>query len=240
MTKVVISQSMYFPWPGLLEQIVLADKYVFYDDVDFVRKSFTNRVQIKTQAGQSWITVPVQDFKQGQKIDEVKIDYTQEWQKKHYESFRHSYAKTPYIKDALDILDEAFSHNHKHISDLAAHSIRSLVSYFELGEEKSFLLSKDLGVPGASTQRLLDIVKKLEGNIYITGHGAKNYLDHSLFDEQLIDVRYMEYKCIPYSQKHGDFIPYVSSLDLIANCGKDGKKVLSSGTVSWKEALLSG
>ena len=80
-------------------------------------------------------------------------------------------------------------------------------------------------------------MQRLKGTTYITGHGAARYLDHSLFLESGIDVQYMEYHKTPYPQLHGAFTPYVTSLDLVANCGSDGIHYIRSGTVGWKEFL---
>ena len=65
--KVVISQPMFFPWVGFLEQMRLADVYVHYDDVQFSKGSFTNRVQIKTPEGFIWLTAPLRNLRAGRK-----------------------------------------------------------------------------------------------------------------------------------------------------------------------------
>ena len=73
------------------------------------------------------------------------------------------------------------------------------------------------------------------GTKYITGHGARNYLDHTLFENAGIAVDYMRYEYIPYPQLHGPFTPYVTSLDLIANCGKRGSAIIRSTAVDWRQ-----
>jgi hypothetical protein len=97
--------------------------------------------------------------------------------------------------------------------------------------------SNALGIDGASSSRVLDIVLALGGRRYITGHGARNYLDHGLFEEAGVRVEYMDYQRLPYPQQHGQFTPYVSVLDLIANCGPEGRKFICSGSVYWKEFI---
>ena len=81
------------------------------------------------------------------------------------------------------------------------------------------------------------LVKELDGETYITGHGARNYLDHELFEEAGVRVEYMKYNQTEYRQLHGAFTPFVSILDLIANEGKDGRRVISSSSVYWKEFM---
>ena len=86
---------------------------------------------------------------------------------------------------------------------------------------------------------MLEVVRRLEGSVYLTAQGARNYLDHEAFAAAGVDVEYMRYACQPYPQQHGEFIPYVSGLDLLANRGPEGRAVFVSSTVPWKEFLAS-
>ena len=72
---------------------------------------------------------------------------------------------------------------------------------------------------------------------YVTGLGARNYLDHQLFEDAGIRVEYMCYEKAIYPQLHGEFTPHVSILDLIANTGKEGVENIRSGTTYWKNYL---
>jgi hypothetical protein len=81
------------------------------------------------------------------------------------------------------------------------------------------------------------MVVSLGGSRYLTGHGAKNYLEHDLFEQGGVSVEYLNYEKTPYPQLHGDFTPFVSSLDLIANVGRAGVDRIRSGTVPWRQFL---
>lgn len=97
-----------------------------------------------------------------------------------------------------------------------------------------FVRSSDLPVAGASGQRVLDIVRYFEGSVYVTGHGAKRYLDAEAFEDAGVEVRYMDYACQPYPQRHGEFTPFVSALDLLANTGPHAGSYLDPRTVDWR------
>lgn len=232
--QVVVSQSMYFPWIGLLEQIRLAEVFVHYDDVQYTR-GFYNRVQVKTGQGSKWITVPLRDQHRGQKIDEVHVDDRSDWRTQHRNVLKHAYLKAPFRDEMLALVDSVFSQPAMTLADVSRASIMALSGYFGLTRNCRFVASSSLGIEGISSRRLHDLVKFLDGTIYITGHGARNYLDHMLFERSGIAVRYMRYQCIPYPQLHGEFTPYVTALDLVANCGRDGVHVIRSSTVDWKE-----
>ncbi|WP_275788473.1 WbqC family protein [Pararhizobium gei] len=230
---IVISQSMYFPWVGLLEQIRLADIFVHYDDVQYSKGSFTNRVQVKGANGVGWMTLPLRDYHFGQHIDQVMLDDRTDWRGKHREILRQAYRKAPFRDDMLALVDGVFSLEVRSVADISRHSMLALAGYF--GLEPQFLSAGDLPVPGSSSERVCDIVSYLKGSSYVTGHGARNYLNHSLFEDRGISVDYMRYQCTPYPQLNGDFTPYVTALDLVANCGADGAKYIHSGTIGWKE-----
>jgi hypothetical protein len=218
----------------MLEQIKLADVFVHYDDVQFSRGSFTNRVQIKTDNGIRWLTLPLKDFHLGQRIDEVLIDDRADWKSRHRDILRQAYGKAPYVKDMLALVDDVFARDTATVADVARNSMLALAAYFGLNRP-IFVSSDRLVIGGASSERVYDITAHLEGTVYITGHGARNYLDHDLFGQNGIAVRYMNYERTPYPQLHGAFTPYVTALDLVANCGAEGAKLVHSGTVDWRE-----
>ena len=227
--SIVISQSMYFPWCGLLNQIKYADFFVHYDDVQFAR-GFLNRVQAKTSNGLTWLTVPLQNKRRGQKINECIIDYSQDWRTKHREILRNSYIKTPYLKMMLEIFDSVVSKEHKTLDQLSRESIHVLASAFEIKDTK-FINSSDLSIGGKSSERLLNIVKFLKGDRYITGHGALNYLDKKIFDRNNIEIKLIKYKIAEWNQPFGEFTPYVTSLDCLANMGYAAKDCLQSSLI---------
>jgi hypothetical protein len=233
--NVVISQPMYFPWVGMLEQARLADHFVFYDDVQFSKGSFANRVQIKTAAGMKWLTVPIHGLSLGQRIQDVQIDARKDWRRQHLDMLRQAYADAPYLKDMLRLVKEVFDTNPKSIGELSRLSMMILCDYFGLKNREFFQGIQDLGILGAGSERVLQIVLHLGGDTYITGHGARNYLDHEAFERVGVGVRYMNYCCSRYQQLHGEFTPYVSALDLVANCGTEGEKLIRSTTINWKD-----
>lgn len=233
----VISQSMYFPWVGLLEQIRIADVFVHYDDVQFSKGGFTNRVQIKTEKGSRWMTVPMKGLRLGQAINEVTLDESRDWRAEHQEMLFEAYQGAAFRDEMLSLVQRVHERQTRNLADLAKASIIELATYFGLCETTRFVDIEDLGILGASSQRVHDTVKILDGDKYVTGHGARHYLDHQLLEKSSIAVEYMAYKCIPYRQLHGAFTPYVTALDLVANCGKDGKSIIRSESIGWKEFL---
>lgn len=235
-TKVVISQSMYFPWVGLLEQVRLSNIFIHYDDVQFTR-GFYNRVQIKTSDGIKWLTVPLRDLHRGQQINQVVTDDRTDWRSRHRDLLRQAYLKAPYRDDMLELVDTVFNKPLSTLSDISRESIHALIRYFDLIEERQFFNSVDFKIDGSSSKRLLNLSLAAGAKVYLTGHGARNYLEHELFEKAGLTVFYMNYELVPYPQLHGDFNPYVTALDLVANMGKEGATVICSNALNWRKFL---
>jgi hypothetical protein len=236
MKRVVISQPMYFPWVGMFEQIRLADVYVHYDDVQFAR-GFMNRVQAKTADGWMWLTVPRVDASRGQLLKDIAVKDDEGWQRSHLTILEQAYKGAPHRDEMLELARSVLGLGVEMLADLAIASMDSCCEYFGLAPAQRFARSSELGIEGRGWSRLLAIVKRLGGDVYVTGHGARNYLDHEAFEREGVRVEYMDYRMRPYPQLHGEFNPYVSILDLVANRGRDGREVICSGTVPWREFL---
>jgi hypothetical protein len=237
MKKIVISQPMLFPWVGMFEQIFLADTFVFYDDVQFSKGSFTNRVQLKSTEGTEWMTLPLYRFKLGQKINEVAVNNEKNWQEKHIDQLRRLYEHTPYYGDMISLVESVYAIPKVSLSEISILSMEAICKYFDFHNNKQFMRSSNMGIDGSSSKRVLDVVLSLDGSTYITGHGAKKYLDHDLFEKNNVSVEYMDYQMKHYSQLNGEFTPYVSILDLIANMGRNGSDCIVSKTKYWRDFI---
>jgi hypothetical protein len=230
---------MFFPWVGLFEQIRLADVHVHYDDVQFSKGHFVNRVQVKTAQGSRWLTVPLRELHLGQRINEVCLDDAQPWRQRHLALLSQAYRDAPFLGVMLKLVGDVYEQRVRSLADLAIASMEAVCRFLRLAAHAEFLRSSALGVPGTSSRRVLDIVRHVGGDVYITGHGARNYLDHDLFEANGIRVEYIDYQKRPYPQLHGEFTPFVSILDLIANEGTAGREVMVSPTVYWKDFLAT-
>jgi hypothetical protein len=224
---------MFLPWVGLFEQVRLSDVFIHYDDVQLPQgRSFMSRVQLKSSNGVSWLTAPVDHAHSGKLLNEVVLFNQEDWRSKHLKTIRHAYAKAEHFELMFEIAEKIYSHPSDHLSEFNINAIELIARW--LGLSPAFMRSSEMGVGGASTQRLVDLCKLVNCDTYVTGHGALKYLEHEKFEEVGISVRYMDYKKTAYQQRHGEFTPYVSILDAIANCGEQARELLCSDTIYWR------
>ena len=225
---------MYIPWAGLFDQIKNCNIFVHYDDVQLPQgRSFCSRVQVKINERIYWLSIPLIKSSRGL-IKDVIIDNSKEWQQDHINKLKESLPRAEFYNDIVSILTEAYELNFDNLSDLNIFLIEKITSYLNI--KVQFFRSSQFDLATNSSQKLLDLCKIFNADDYITGHGAKNYLDHKLFDNHGIKVKYMDYNIIPYYQD-GQFIPYVTILDLVAKHGIDSIKYLKSQTLYWKDFI---
>lgn len=234
--KVVISQPFYLPWPGLFDQLRLADLFIHYDDVQLPQgRSFCTRVQLQEKHGISWLSVPIIGQSRGL-IHEAQIDNSQRWQVRHLSKIKNALNHGPYYSDAEGLIQEILNHTPSSLAELNISLVERISKY--LGLSTPFLRASKLGVTSQSSERLLELCLLNKATQYITGHGAKNYLDHELFEKNNIEIYYMNYQIQPYDRLlYGEFTPYVTILDLIAHTGPNAINHLQSATVPWRKFL---
>jgi hypothetical protein len=234
----VVSQPMFLPWVGLFEQVRLADVFIHYDDVQLPQgRSFMSRVQLKSANGVSWLTVPIDHTKSGKLLNEVVLLKAEEWRTKHLRTIRHAYAKRPYFDLMFELVENIYSQPTDHLAEFNINAIEQIAQW--LGLAPQFMRSSAMGVEGASTERLVDLCEAVNCDVYVTGHGALNYLNHQQFEDKGISVRYMDYRKVLYEQGHGEFTPFVSILDAIANCGERTRDLLGSEAIYWRQFNVS-
>lgn len=232
--KVVIQQPLFLPWYGFIDLVKKSDIFVFYDDVQLPTKSsFINRVQIKTPNGVSWFSPSID--RRYPRHNNINNSYylDNNWRENHLKTLERFYKKSKFFKEMMDLSTDIYNNLDNNIASFNQYCCIKLLKYFNY--EGDILKSSQLGIKGKKTARLVDICKELKCNHYITAHGAKNYLDYEMFENNFIKVSYIDYKCKEWTQFYGDFTPFVTVLDLIAHEGKNSINYLQSGIVGWRE-----
>ncbi|MCI0411075.1 MAG: WbqC family protein, partial [Acidobacteria bacterium] len=223
--KVAILQPSYLPWLGYFDQMRRVDVFVHYDDVQYDRDSWRNRNRIRTQQGWQWLTVPVRlGGRFGSSICEVEVDNRSDWARKHLLSLEQAYARARYVKQYLPRLESILSRKWERLVELNLALTAELAS--TLGLRAETRRSSGLQSRGSRTERLVAICRELGATHYLTGDAAKSYLDEPAFAQAGITVEYQSYRHPAYPQLHGGFIPYLSVVDLIFNCGPESLPML--------------
>lgn len=219
--RVAILQSNYIPWKGYFDIIAAVDAFIVYDCVQYTKNDWRNRNQIKTAQGKSWLTVPVRQRSLDQTIEQTEIADPACF-RKHWNTFRQSYAKAPHIGYCSEALEPVF----RELADarlLAQANVRLIRAVCDmLGIRTPILDAGEFALEGDRNERLVGLCRQAGATSYLSGSAAKAYLDESVFAREGIAVEWMSYEGYrEYAQPHPPFDHYVSVLDLVASTGPD-------------------
>jgi hypothetical protein len=197
------------------------DEFILYDDMQYTRRDWRNRNQIKTPQGIQWLTVPVRvKGKYDQKIRDTLIDGSS-WAISHWKALEQNYRRAPHFDEVSLWLKPLYLENsYTHISQLNRRLIEGVCHY--LGIKTIISNSWDYLLINGKTERLADLCKQAGGTEYISGPSAKDYVEECIFSDMNIKLSWFNYAGYPqYPQLWGEFSHGVSILDLLFNCGKD-------------------
>lgn len=219
MRKVAILQSNYIPWKGYFDLIAAVDEFILYDDMQYTRRDWRNRNLIKTPQGTQWLTVPVRaKGKYHQTIRETELDGTS-WAADHWKALAQNYRRAPHFAEVAAWLEPIYLEAFEHLSALNRRLIEAVCAY--VGIDTRISNSWDYSLPEGKTERLASLCAQAGGGEYISGPAAREYVDEKVFTDQDIKLTWFDYADYPaYPQLWGDFVPSVSVLDLLFNCGK--------------------
>jgi hypothetical protein len=230
---VVISQPTYLPWLGYFRIMKDADVYVFLDNVQFEPRSWQCRNRIKIAKDSIFITVPTHHYKEC-RIRDVEIDDSKPWRRQHWNAIRTSYGKAPYFKNHAPFFKSVYERKWPKLALLNVELIRYVASQLDL--PPTFVLASKLEVTGKRTELLLNICEMFGAQRYLSSIGAYEYMKKDcaaeLFREKSIKVEFLRFSSPTYPQLFGEFIPNLSVIDCLFNCGPDSARVMSNEDVA--------
>lgn len=209
---VAIHQPHYLPWLGYLEKMAQADLFIVLDHVQFERGNYQNRTQVRVNGAAHWLTVPVVQRSQKERIDEKLIDTRQDWEATHYETLRRAYGQA-----AVAPLRSIYEMPWERLVDLNDAMLRYLRA--ALGVHTPLIYSSTLGVSGSKSELVLDLCKEVNADALLVGlGGSRQYLDRAAFAAAGIELVFQEFKHPVYPQRGpAPFIPGLSAVDFLFN-----------------------
>jgi len=227
MKKVAILQSNYIPWKGYFDMIASVDEFIIYDDMQYTRRDWRNRNQIKTPQGVQWLTVPVQvKGRYEQKIRETLIEASSGWAQAHWKTLEQNYRRAACFDEVATWLRPIYLEaEHEYLSQLNRTLLEEVCRY--LGIHTRLTWSSDYELVDGKTERLADLCAQAGGTTYVSGPSAKDYIDEAVFNAHSIGLEWFDYTGYPeYPQQWGEFTHGVTILDLLFNCGRTSSQYM--------------
>jgi hypothetical protein len=198
--KVGIHQPNFMPWFGYFKKIKDCDTFVFLDDVKCSKNSFFNRNRFSTGSKLDnffWLTCPVNKKNYKMNICEVFVD--KNFIKKHKRHFEMRHSKTKeidFLNRILSVYDKYLNFDSQEIplSEFNIEICKITCDALEISKNTKFVKSSNLNISNRSSfnkqSLVIEIVKMVEGDTYLSGQGAKSYQKEVDFKEENISLEY--------------------------------------------------
>jgi len=225
-------QPNYLPYIGFFHKVSLSETFIIVDLVQYVKRGpfgWINRNRIRTSQGWIWLTVPVKTSgKFYQSIMETEIDNSTDWARKHLKSIERNYQKTPYFNEYFEPLQDIYRKQWGWLAELNEAIIRYIIN--ALGMKVKIIRASQLGLdyklPGADnknnssgTDLIIQICRKVNSDSYLHGKHGQDYVDGNKMNQSGVLSYFQDFHHPIYQQSHKPFMPEMSVIDLLFNCG---------------------
>ena len=231
-------QPVYLPWLGLFHKIALADHFVSLNQVQYQVNDWNNRNKIRTSTGDIWLSVPVKHRNHlNLSYEDILIDNARPWRRKHWKSICQNYKAAPCFKKYADYFEDCYSRDWQTLLDLN----ESMLVWFlkTLGIDVPISSARAMELQGQKSDLLLDMCVKKRADVFIFGAQGRDYADKDSFAKAGVLPLFQSYRHPVYRQLHGEFMPNLSIIDLLFNCGEDSLEILMSGNLGKADLLTS-
>jgi hypothetical protein len=225
--KIGIHQPDFLPWTGFFNKYLLSDKFVFLDDAQFSKggSDWTNRTLVSNNGNPKWITLPVgRNYSGVRLVNEIFISNPLQNKIEILRTIEGLYRNHTYFPEIYEFLKMTINLEDDSLAVYNHNLIQAIIDLLRLPTKEKFFSSK-LMCEKKGNERLVEIIKKLNGNLYLSGEGGKNYIKVETMESQEIELHWINYKQPQYVQLGSlNFIPGLSILDNLMNLGIEGTK----------------
>lgn len=218
MKRIAIMQPYFFPYLGYWQLINAVDKFVIYDDVNYITRGWVNRNKILVNGQAHYITVPVKNASQNRLITEIELHPESAWRLKLNKTISLNYKKSPFFSSVYPVLEKIIAFPSENLTGYLSHQLQTLATQMAIDTEFVHSDAYANNVLSGSA-RILDICKRENASTYINAPGGKSLYDPTIFASQGIELRFLKMRAIAYPQRGAIFLPNLSIVDVLMENG---------------------
>ena len=207
-----IMQPYFMPYIGYWQLMAAVDKYVIYDDVNFIKKGWINRNNILINGSKQLFSISLEGVSQNKLINEIQIadDFV-----KLRKTISMAYSKAPYYEETMELLDQIFTFESKNLAKFLENSIRLVADY--LGFDTEIILSSDVEKDNSlrGQEKILEICKNLNADVYYNAIGGQELYHKDDFDALGVDLKFVQSEITAYKQLKNEFVGGLSIIDVL-------------------------
>ena len=222
--KIGIMQPYFLPYIGYWQLLNAVDKYVIYDDVNYIKRGWINRNKILINKEAKYFNVKLNGASQNKLINEVEVSLDEVYQKKLLKTVEENYKKASFFTEVFPLIQRIVENKETNLAKYLEYSIREICSYLDIKtellissnlEKNNFLKGKD---------KVIEICKKLGGSEYYNAIGGQELYSFEEFKSNGIELKFLKTEEINYQQFSNEFVPYLSILDVMMFNSKEKVK----------------
>ena len=210
-----VMQPYFLPYIGYFQLLHAVDKFVLYDDVNFINKGWINRNNLLNGSAAQLFTIPLKGASQNRLIRDIEITDDTAWKKKLLKTIEQAYRKAPYFDGVFTLLDELINTPERNIGGLATSSLKSVAAYLGINtpivDSSAIYDNNQL----KAQERILDICRKEHADHYINPIGGMEIYSRELFETSGVKLNFIKSKSITYPQFKNEFVPNLSIVDVL-------------------------
>lgn len=205
-------QPYFFPYIGYFQLINAVDKFVIYDDVNFIKGGWINRNRILLNDAAFMVNIPMIGASSFKRINEIYIGKNKE---KILSTIQQAYKKAPYYNIIYPLMSEIITHDNDNLALFITNSIIKVSEYLQINTE--IILSSDIKKNNElkAQEKVMAICKELGATLYLNAIGGQELYSKDKFAENGMTLNFIKTRPIIYSQYKNQFIPWLSIIDVL-------------------------
>lgn len=215
-------QPYLFPYIGYFQLIKAVDKYIIYDDVNYIQRGWINRNRMLINGKAQFFTVPCNKSSQNKLINEIAVDLDHKTQKKLLMTFEHHYKKAPMFREVIGLISSAFNFEDRNLSNFLFNSVKLVCNYLNI--KTPILKSSEnhsLNQGMTKADRLIDITIAEGADEYINAIGGQKLYNKEYFSSKGVHLGFLQTEAVEYNQFGNNFVPDLSIIDVMMFNTKD-------------------
>ena len=210
-------QPYFFPYLGYWQMIHAVDKYVIFDDVNYIKRGWIARNRIKANGQAIRFGIAVRKVSQNRLITEHERMSSPEEAGKLLHELDMAYHKAPYYDQVMPLMERILGNTETNLADYLSYEIMQVCDY--LGISTPILRSSRMEYDhsGNGQDKILDLCKVTGSDSYVNAIGGRELYDHDRFRREGVELSFLKMRQVQYEQGEGEFIPSLSIIDVMMN-----------------------
>lgn len=218
--KLGIMQPYLFPYIGYFQLMNYVDKWIVFNDIQFIDKGWINRNRIlHPDINKQWqyLTIPLAGKKQFDKITDISLKPSEEWRETILGKLSIYKKKAPFFHRTSEFVADCLMSTESNLSNFVSDVLIKTATHLSIQTPIYIQTQMDLDLleithPG---EWALRISEKMGADEYINPHSGYEIFEEKDFEKSGIKLNFIKPRLTPYIQRRTGFVAGLSIIDVM-------------------------